>query len=651
MDWVSRGSITGGSQAEARVRTPPRVGGLGLAGIQSGYGAAPEALCRSAPTANAVIPALVTAARLRKSRRVTLRRVVWRGSVAGIEVLLPVRTLGEGKTAASSAAKLPYAPREVKGMMLSSAHREQVEKNNPFTRGLNMRSCYRRIALLLATAVLTLGMTQESAGQTTPAGEVIIAWHVTIAPTWFDPSTAPPQITPFGTLYAIHDALARPMPNQKMGASLAESWTESPDGLVYEFKLRRGLKFHNGDPVTAEDVKFSFERYKGAGAKEFQSRVKQVEIVDPLTVRFRLNAAWPDFMTFYGTTATGAGIVVPKKYMTQVGDDGFRKHPIGAGPYKFVSHTPGVEVVLEAYTGYWRRVPNVKRLVLKSVPEVGTRLAMLKTGEADIAVALDGPEGLEVKRDPRLQLVSTRHASIFWIEFAEQWDPKSPWHDKRLRQAVNLALDRKTTNEAACLGFCPPAGVIVPRVMDFALQVEPPPYDPQKAKQLLAEAGYPNGLDAGEFVPIPGFPTVAEATLNYLNAVGIRVRMRPMERAAFYAAWREKKLHGLFMTAVGNSGNAASRVAEFISSKGAYAYGGYPDIDDLAQVQAGERDVKKREALLHRIQQMTNDRAMFAPIMDLRALMGVGPKMADHTTNLVPMTVWPSYEERKIKSQ
>src|SRR2546428_11636530 len=109
--------------------------------------------------------------------------------------------------------------------------------------------------------------------------------------------------------------------------------------------------------------------------------------------------------------------------MTQVGDDGFRKHPIGAGPYKFVSHTPGVEVVLEAYTGYWRRVPNVKRLVMKSVPEVGTRLAMLKTGEADIAVALDGPEGLGVKRGPRPPLVSTRHASLFWVAVARQWEP------------------------------------------------------------------------------------------------------------------------------------------------------------------------------------------------------------------------------------
>ncbi len=509
----------------------------------------------------------------------------------------------------------------------------------------------RRIVVLLMAALLTLGVAGEVAGQSAPAGEAVIAWHVTIAPSWFDPSTAPPQITPFGVMYALHDALVRPLPGQKMGASLAESWTESPDGLVYEFRLRRGLKFHNGDPVSADDVKFSFERYKGAGAKEFQTRVRQVEIVDPHTVRFHLKEIWPDFMTFYGTTATAAGIVVPRKYLTQVGEDGFRKHPIGAGPYKFVSHTPGVEVVLEASTTHWRRVPNIKRLVMKSVPEGTTRVAMLKKGEADIAFVLDGPEAENVKRDPRLGLVDTRHASIFWIEFADQWDPKSPWHDKRMRLAVNHALDRKAISEAACLGYCPPAGVIVPRVMDFALQTSPPPYDSQKAKQLLAEAGYPNGLDAGDFVPIPGFSTTAEAAVNYLKAVGIRVKIRPMERAAFYAAWREKKLRGLFLTAVGNSGNAASRVAEFMYSKGSHAYGGYPDIDEVFLQQARERDPAKREALLHRIQQLTIDRAMFAPIMDLRALMGIGPRVAEHAINSIPMVFFPCYEDMRLKAQ
>ncbi len=508
----------------------------------------------------------------------------------------------------------------------------------------------RPIAWSLLVAACLAGAARPAAAQPAPAGQAVIAFHVTIAPSWFDPSTAPPQITPFGLLYAIHDALVRPYPGHKMGPSLAESWKESPDGRTYEFKLRRGLKFHNGDPVTSEDVKFSFERYKGAGAKEMQSRVREVEAADPLTVRFHLHEPWPDFMTFYGTTATAAGLVVPKKYVTQVGDEGFRKHPIGAGPYKFVSHKPGIEVVLEANTAYWRRMPSIKTLVMKSVSDGSTRLAMLINSEADIGVAYDGQEAEVIKRDGRLQLVPSKHASIFWIEFAEQWDPKSPWHDRRLRLAVNHALDRKRINESACLGFCPPAGVIIPRVMDFALQVEPPAYDPQKAKQLLAEAGYPNGLDAGEFVPIPGFPTVAESAANNLAAVGIRLRIRPMERATFYSAWLDKKIRGVFLTAVGNSGNAASRVESFIQSKGAYAYGGYPDIDDLFQQQARERDPKKREAVLHKIQQLTIDRVMFAPIMDLRALMGVGARVGKHTITDVWMSPFPSYEDMTLKN-
>src|SRR3989441_11566437 len=167
--------------------------------------------------------------------------------------------------------------------------------------------------LLLLVVTLTLGATQTVTAQPTPAGEAVMAWPVTIAPSWFDPSTLPPQITPFGILFALHDALVRPLPGKgKMSPSLAESWTESPDGLVYEFKLRRDLKFHNGDPVTTEDVKFSFERYRGAGAKEIQAHVRQVEIVDALTVRFHLTEAWPDFMTFYGTTATPPGSSCPR---------------------------------------------------------------------------------------------------------------------------------------------------------------------------------------------------------------------------------------------------------------------------------------------------------------------------------------------------
>jgi peptide/nickel transport system substrate-binding protein len=341
--------------------------------------------------------------------------------------------------------------------------------------------------------------------------------------------------------------------------------------------------------------------------------------------------------------------VVPKNYIEKVGDDGFKKHPIGAGPYKFVSSTPGIEVVLEANTDYWRRMPNVRTLVMRSVPEATTRALMVKTGEADIGIALDGPDAQGLKGIPGLQIVASKHASIFWIEFARQWDAKSPWHDQRVRLAANYALNRKEINEAACLGFCPPAGVIVPRVMDYALQVEALPYDLPKAKQLLAEAGFAKGFDAGEFAAIPGFPTVADAVVNDLNAAGIRVRYRQMERAAFYANWQEKKLPGLYMVAAGNSGNAASRVEAFIYSKGTYANGGYPDIDEMFLAQAKERDAAKREATLAKIQQLTIDRAMFAPVMDLRTLNGIGPRVIKHTITDVWMSPFPSYEDMEVK--
>jgi peptide/nickel transport system substrate-binding protein len=504
-----------------------------------------------------------------------------------------------------------------------------------------------RLVFFTCFLILVAGLLQSPQAQ--PAGELIYAMHVTIAPSWFDPADTPSQITPYGILYALHDAVVRPLPGERMGSALAESWSESPDGKTYEFKLRAGLTFHNGDPCTAEDVVFSFTRYRGVGAGEFKERVKSVEAVDARTVRFHLHQPWPDFMTFYGTTATGAGMVVPKKYMQEVGEDGFKQHPIGLGPYKFVSHTPGVELVLEAFEGYWRHVPYIKRITMKGIPEATTRLAMLKKGEADFAIALDGAVAEEVKRDPKLQLVDTRHASIQWLDFAEQWDPKSPWHDKRVRLAANYALDRQAINEAACLGFCPPTAVIIPRVMDFALQTEPLPYDPKKAKQLLAEAGYPNGFDAGELAPIPPFYVAGEAVVNYLNAVGIRTKMRMMERAAFYSAWREKKLPGLAIVGSGASGNAATRIEAFVYSKGAYANGGYPDIDALFQQQAVERDRTKREALLHQIQHLTMERVMFAPIMDFRALMGVGPRVAEHAINTIPVHPFPPLEDIRLK--
>ena len=216
-----------------------------------------------------------------------------------------------------------------------------------------MRRSITHIAVLALLTALLAGAAPMAAAA--PEGTMTWGVHITLASRWLDPAETEGIITPFMVLYALHDALVKPMPAGLNTPSLAESWTQSKDGLTYEFVLRKGVTFHNGDPVTAADVKFSFERYKGAGAKLLKERVREVQMPDPTRVRFVLKEPWPDFMTFYGTSATGAGWVVPKAYVEKVGEDGFKRAPIGAGPYKFVSFNPGIELVLEAYEGYWRK--------------------------------------------------------------------------------------------------------------------------------------------------------------------------------------------------------------------------------------------------------------------------------------------------------
>ena len=505
------------------------------------------------------------------------------------------------------------------------------------------------LAICLCILMLgSLGLTVPA--QAEPEGEMRWALYVTLAPAWFDPGEVVGLLTPFWVLYAIHDALVKPMPGNLMTPSLAESWTISPDQLVYEFKLREGLKFHNGDPFTAEDVKFSFLRCKGA--KLLHEKVREVEIVDPYRVRFHLHAPWPDFMTFYGTLATGAAWIVPKKYVEQVGDDGFKQHPIGLGPYKFVSNKPGIELVMEAYPDYWRKVPHVRRLLFKSVPEASTRLAMLKKGEVDVAYLLDAPLAEEVKHDPKLKLAFSGGIGTFFLDFFDQWDPKSPWHDKRVRLAANYAIDRWAISEAETLGASVPTGNIIPRTFEFALPLEPYPYDPKKAKQLLAEAGYPNGFDAGDLHQVPPYFSMGEAVINYLAAVGIKLKLRPMERAAFFTAWKSKQLRGLCVCAVALYGNAASRMSEIVPSTGSYAYGGDSDIDALYQQQAAELDRSKREALLHQIQRLLHERVRFGPIWDYNWPSGIGPRVEEPALLLINPYPWSApLEEVRLKKE
>jgi peptide/nickel transport system substrate-binding protein len=487
-----------------------------------------------------------------------------------------------------------------------------------------------------------------------PDGQMTWAVHVSIAPTWFDPGEHPGIVTSMMIFYALHDALVKPMPGKPAAPSLAESWTVSRDGLVHEFVLRRGVVFHNGDPMTAEDVKFSFERYRGAAAKLLKEKVAAVEVVDPHRVRFRLHEPWPDFMAFYATPATGAGWIVPKAYVQRVGDEGFKKAPVGAGPYKLVTFNPGVEMVLEAHERYWRKVPHVKRLVFRVIPDEATRLASLKRGEVDVAYSIRGALAEEVKRTPGLRLAPTLLPATFWIDFTtEQWNPKSPWHDRRVRLAASLAIDRQAINLAETLGFSKVAASIIPSSYEYYWAPPPIPYDPAQARRLLAEAGYPRGFDAGDLACDASYTNVAEAAANYLKAVGIQARVRPIERAAFLGQWREKKIRGgLMQGGAGAFGNAATRIDNYMTSRGTYVYGTYPEIDDLFAQQAREIDRTKRESLLHQIQRIAHERVMFAPIWELAFLNGVGARVEEAGLGLIEHHPYSSpYEDLKLKAR
>jgi peptide/nickel transport system substrate-binding protein len=309
-----------------------------------------------------------------------------------------------------------------------------------------------------------------------------------------------------------------------------------------------------------------------------------------------------------------------------------------------------VELVLEAFEGYWRKAPNVRRLVFRVIPDESTRLAALKRGEVDIVYSVRGALAEELRRTPGLALKPTVIQSPFWLYFPDQWDPKSPWHDRRVRLAASLAIDRQAINQAETLGFSPITGSIIPNNFEFFWPLPAPSYDPARARKLLAEAGYPNGFDAGEYFCDTSYANVGEAAANYFQAVGIRVRLRPLERAAFFKGYADKKYKNVIQGASGAFGNAATRLETFVVSGGTYVYGSYPELDGLFQEQAAELDRKRREAALHKMQQIMHEKVIYAPIWQLAFLNGVGPRVGESGLGLISGHAYSApYEDLKLK--
>jgi peptide/nickel transport system substrate-binding protein len=328
--------------------------------------------------------------------------------------------------------------------------------------------------------------------------------------------------------------------------AVAKSWRIAPDWSYIDFELNQGIKFHNGDPLTAEDVKFSYETHMRPELKQvlgvtYNARIKNIEVQGPYKVRFNLKMPAPDLIKRFWWN----GAIMPKKYREKVGDAGFADKPIGSGPFKWVDYKQDQYYTMEAVPNHHRKTPEFKTLKIAFVPDHATRLAMLQAGEADI-IQLIGPHIPQIKADPRFKLVQVKHIIGQTLAYCDINfpDEKSPFLDIRVREAASLAVDRKGICDKVLFGGSEPYGEsLSPYTMGWDSTVKPDPYDPEKAKKLLAQAGYPNGFNTTISTTAPSKYWV-EAIASNLAEVGIKAEIKIWEGGQWYEAHIGKKLRG-----------------------------------------------------------------------------------------------------------
>ena len=486
-----------------------------------------------------------------------------------------------------------------------------------------------------AILLLTIGgMVGSPAAQAQPPQGVLKqAIHWRISADWFDPASGGFTVSAHLPLFLLHDALVKPMPEGAFTPCLAESFTASADSRVFEFKIRRGVKFHNGDTLTAEDVIFSFWRYKAAQAKFLHGKTEKVEAPNPNLVRFHFKEPFPDFLEYLLPGVTTVGWIVPKKYVEKVGEAGFKRNPVGAGPYKFVEFVPGMKLVGEAFEGYWRKVPAVKRMEFYSISEPATRLAMVKRGEVDAAVLMQGVLYDEVKKDPKLRLLSPMSATHWLVYIASQWDPKSPWSDVRVRKAASLAIDRQTLADIHMPGVGPVGNIALPGD-PFGVEIPADPYNPELAKKLLAEAGYPKGFQGGKFYPYQGgFWPYGEQVANYWKAVGISVETVLLDRPAWVAQREGGRMkEGIFIDP-----SAAPTIGGRLSYQfGSTSYGHYPDMRALWEQYQREVKPGARKEVIGRIQKLVHEKMMWIPLTATNIPTAFGPRVKGNPYGIQP---------------
>ncbi len=405
----------------------------------------------------------------------------------------------------------------------------------------------RTVGCVVLAVLVGLGLAPAAGAQ--PAGTLVVG--LVAEPVNLDPA----QVTDLNSNRVgrrIAETLVTfPDESTQIVPGLAESWTVSKDGLRYTFKLRRGVSFHDGTPFNAEAVKDSIERQinpehplnklgKYPFANYFFGNVKAVEVVDPATVEFVLKEPRASFLAVL--TAGAASIASPTA-MRKLGAD-YALSPVGTGPFKFATWDRGQRVVLEKNPAYWRFPVKIDRVVYRPIVEDQARLTELLTGALDLIVGTPPDYVSQLESNPKITLLRQVGAHVWYLGINNQ---KKPLDDKRVRQALNYAVNKDAIVRDVLKGTGSlSVGPVLPKTWGADGGLKPYPYDPERAKKLLAEAGYPSGFTTTLWVPESGSgmqSPVAMSTViqSNLKAVGVNVTLQTMEWGAYLAKLRSKE--------------------------------------------------------------------------------------------------------------
>jgi peptide/nickel transport system substrate-binding protein len=469
-----------------------------------------------------------------------------------------------------------------------------------------------------------------------PTGTLTIGQHYALDPGWLDPLEHIMSLTQQHYDYLVHDALIKPMPQGLFTYSLAEHAEMTANFTKAAFRLRLGLKFHDGHPLTTADVKWTYEQYKGINSKLFHDKLDRIELVDDRTIVFHFKEPFIEFLDLYNGGNTGIGWIVPQHYYERVGKDGFKAHPIGAGPFKFVSQEAGVQMAFEAWEEYWRRPPAVKAIIVKGIRDLVARMAGLQTGELDLAYGMTGKLLPRLMADRNLRW-DPNHTSPWFLMFPGYNAPDSPFHDKRVRQAVSLAVNRQFLAKQETQGIGIVWGNWISPENTGALRgdgtdLAVPEYNPERAKQLLAEAGYAGGFSLDWFVPYVPYFDMGERIVTDLGAIGIRGRLQVLEGPALRTMLGQgrKGFQGS-KTIVQNidprPGGAEALVGVYAVCDAPASFVCEAPIEALWARHRASTDLEERDRLIKAIQRILIEEYYFVPIYINAFVAGVGPRV------------------------